>query len=172
MHSLLVEITSGRTRNRNRTTLRGRALARLPGAGTPRGRRRIQLTEITHLSAKHFTVHGCQGLVHQAVEGPAGGLRQGAAACAGPAPLPVQGKLTRVGGLTLEAVGLPAVIGSRCLVRQPGLADIEAEVVGFEGDVMSLMPIDPVNGLGPSARVLPLRHGALEAGAHGEAAEA
>ena len=73
----------------------------------------------------------------------------------------MQGKLTRMFGLTLEAVGLPAVIGSRCLVRQPGLADIEAEVVGFDGDVMSLMPIDPVNGLGPNARVLPLRHGAL-----------
>lgn len=91
----------------------------------------------------------------------AGRLRERAAALAGPAPLPVQGKLTRMVGLTLEAVGLPAVIGSRCLVRQPGLADIEAEVVGFAGDVMSLMPIDPVDGLGPNARVLPLRHGAL-----------
>ena len=91
----------------------------------------------------------------------AGRLRERAAALAGPAPLPVQGKLTRMVGLTLEAVGLPAVIGSRCLGRPPGLADIEAEVVGFAGDVMSLMPIDPVDGLGPNARVLPLRHGAL-----------
>ncbi|ANX05540.1 EscN/YscN/HrcN family type III secretion system ATPase [Immundisolibacter cernigliae] len=73
----------------------------------------------------------------------------------------VEGKLTRMVGLTLEAIGLPAVIGSRCLVRQPGQADVEAEVVGFSGDFMSLMPIDPVQGLGPTARVLPLRHGAL-----------
>ena len=78
-----------------------------------------------------------------------------------PPPLIVEGKLTRMVGLTLEAMGLPAVIGSRCLVRQPGLADVEAEVVGFSGDFMSLMPIDPVHGLGPTARVLPLRHGAL-----------
>jgi flagellum-specific ATP synthase len=76
-------------------------------------------------------------------------------------PVQVEGKLTRMVGLTLEAIGLSAVIGSRCLVRQPGLADIEAEVVGFSGDFMSLMPIDPINGLGPSARVMPLRHGAL-----------
>ena len=78
-----------------------------------------------------------------------------------PPSVQVEGKLTRMVGLTLEAIGLPAVIGSRCLVRQPGQADVEAEVVGFSGDFMSLMPIDPVHGLGPSARVLPLRHGAL-----------
>jgi len=80
---------------------------------------------------------------------------------AGPPSVQVEGKLTRMVGLTLEAIGLPAVIGSRCLVRQPGQADVEAEVVGFSGDFMSLMPIDPVHGLGPTARVLPLRHGAL-----------
>lgn len=84
-----------------------------------------------------------------------------AAALLAPPPVQVEGKLTRMVGLTLEAIGLSAVIGSRCLVRQPGVADIEAEVVGFSGDFMSLMPIDPINGLGPSARVLPLRHGAL-----------
>ena len=91
----------------------------------------------------------------------AGHLRGRAAELLTPPPVQVEGKLTRMVGLTLEAVGLSAVIGSRCLVRQPGLADIEAEVVGFSGDFMSLMPIDPVNGLGPSARVMPLRHGAL-----------
>ena len=88
-------------------------------------------------------------------------LSERAADIAGPPSVQVEGKLTRMVGLTLEAIGLPAVIGSRCLVRQPGLADVEAEVVGFSGDFMSLMPIDPVHGLGPTARVLPLRHGAL-----------
>ncbi|WP_448505781.1 FliI/YscN family ATPase [Immundisolibacter sp.] len=91
----------------------------------------------------------------------AGQLRRRAADIAGPPAVQVEGKLTRMVGLTLEAIGLPAVIGSRCLVRQPGQADVEAEVVGFSGDFMSLMPIDPVHGLGPTARVLPLRHGAL-----------
>ncbi len=84
-----------------------------------------------------------------------------AAELSAPPAVQVEGKLTRMVGLTLEAIGLPAVIGSRCLVRQPGQADVEAEVVGFSGDFMSLMPIDPVQGLGPTARVLPLRHGAL-----------
>ena len=91
----------------------------------------------------------------------AGQLRGRANELHTPPPVQVEGKLTRMVGLTLEAIGLSAVIGSRCLVRQPGLADIEAEVVGFSGDYMSLMPIDPLNGLGPSARVMPLRHGAL-----------
>jgi flagellum-specific ATP synthase len=97
----------------------------------------------------------------------AGQLRRRAADIAGPPAVQVEGKLTRMVGLTLEAIGLPAVIGSRCLVRQPGQADVEAEVVGFSGDFMSLMPIDPVHGLGPTARVLPLRHGALAPVGHG-----
>ena len=88
-------------------------------------------------------------------------LRERAGDFTDPPAVHVEGKLTRMVGLTLEAIGLPAVIGSRCLVRQPGLGDIEAEVVGFSGECMSLMPIDPINGLGPSARVMPLRHGAL-----------
>ena len=88
-------------------------------------------------------------------------LSQRAVDLVAPPMVQVEGKLTRMVGLTLEAVGLPAVIGSRCLVRQPGQADVEAEVVGFSGDFMSLMPIDPVHGLGPTARVMPLRHGAL-----------
>ena len=88
-------------------------------------------------------------------------LSQRAVDLVAPPMVQVEGKLTRMVGLTLEAVGLPAVIGSRCLVRQPGQVDVEAEVVGFSGDFMSLMPIDPVHGLGPTARVMPLRHGAL-----------
>ena len=45
----------------------------------------------------------------------------------------VAGKLTRVVGLTLEAVGCRAAIGSLCSVETDnGLMD--AEVVGFDGD--------------------------------------
>ena len=45
----------------------------------------------------------------------------------------VAGKLTRVVGLTLEAVGCRAPVGSLCMVETLD-AYLEAEVVGFSGD--------------------------------------
>ena len=45
----------------------------------------------------------------------------------------VAGKLVRVVGLTLEAVGVKAHIGSQCLV-ETSQGDLIAEVVGFAQD--------------------------------------
>lgn len=72
-----------------------------------------------------------------------------------PVPLVVEGRLTRMVGLTLEAVGCRAAIGSRCVVAGRDDGDIEAEVVGFSGDRLFLMPIGEVAGLAPNARVIP-----------------
>ena len=69
-------------------------------------------------------------------------------------PLVVEGKLTRMVGLTLEAVGCQAAVGSRCLVTSPD-GHIEAEVVGFAGDRLYLMPTGDIRGLYPNARVIP-----------------
>ncbi|EDM68552.1 MAG: flagellar protein export ATPase FliI [Moritella sp.] len=67
----------------------------------------------------------------------------------------VAGKLTRVVGLTLEAVGCRAAIGSLCSVETDnGLMD--AEVVGFDGDKLFLMPSEQVIGIIPGAKVTPL----------------
>jgi flagellum-specific ATP synthase len=41
------------------------------------------------------------------------------------------GRLVRMVGLTLEAVGLNVAVGSRCLVTARAGRQIEAEVVGF-----------------------------------------
>ena len=71
-----------------------------------------------------------------------------------PAPLIVEGRVTRVVGLTIEAVGVQAPVGARCLVHAPGSA-VEAEVVGFAEDRTFLMPIGDSRGLMPSARVVP-----------------
>jgi len=70
-------------------------------------------------------------------------------------PLIVEGKLTRMVGLTLEAVGCQAPIGSRCLVAGPGGGSVEAEVVGFGADKLYLMPTGDVRGIVPNARVIP-----------------
>jgi len=67
----------------------------------------------------------------------------------------VEGHLTRMVGLTLEAVGCHAPVGSRCLVEGPGGKNIEAEVVGFSGEKLFLMPIERMHGILPNARVIP-----------------
>ena len=70
-------------------------------------------------------------------------------------PLVVEGKLTRMVGLTLEAVGCQAAIGGRCVIAAPGTTPIEAEVVGFSGEKLFLMPTGDIRGLVPNARVIP-----------------
>ncbi len=72
-----------------------------------------------------------------------------------PVPLVVEGRLTRMVGLTLEAVGCQANIGGRCLISSTAGRPIEAEVVGFHADKLYLMPIGDLRGLGPGARVVP-----------------
>ncbi|HEC12664.1 MAG TPA: flagellar protein export ATPase FliI [Acidiferrobacteraceae bacterium] len=67
----------------------------------------------------------------------------------------VEGKLTRMVGLTLEAVGCQSVMGGRCLITGPAESHIEAEVVGFADDKLYLMPTGDISGLMPNARVVP-----------------
>ena len=66
------------------------------------------------------------------------------------------GRLTRVAGLVMEAVGLKLAVGSSCIVELPGGLSVDAEVVGFSGDRLFLMPSTDVYGLTPGARVIPV----------------
>lgn len=68
---------------------------------------------------------------------------------------PVAGRLVRVVGLTLEAVGVKAHIGSQCLV-ETAQGDLLAEVVGFAQEITYLMPEESLRGVLPGARVLPV----------------
>ncbi|GAB6039998.1 flagellar protein export ATPase FliI [Endothiovibrio diazotrophicus] len=76
-----------------------------------------------------------------------------------PPPLVVEGRLTRIVGLTLEAVGVQEAIGGRCLVVSAGSAPVEAEVVGFAEGKTYLMPTGDTVGLVPNARVIPTHKG-------------
>lgn len=67
-----------------------------------------------------------------------------------------EGRITRSVGLTLEAVGLKVSVGKQCEVINGDGRRIEAEVVGFSGDRVFLMPIKRVEGLQPGARVIPV----------------
>jgi len=70
----------------------------------------------------------------------------------------VEGKLSRMVGLTMEAIGCEAAVGSKCLVEGMGNTFYEAEVVGFSGELLYLMPTTPIHGVIPGARVIPTNH--------------
>ena len=65
------------------------------------------------------------------------------------------GKLVRVIGLTLEATGCRAPIGSLCRVETMS-GEMDAEVVGFSGDHLYLMPSEQIIGVLPGAKVTPV----------------
>ena len=70
-------------------------------------------------------------------------------------PMQVSGRVTRVAGLVMEAVGLKLPVGSACTIPLPNGSQLEAEVVGFAGDHLYLMPQSDVEGIVPGARVFP-----------------
>jgi len=69
--------------------------------------------------------------------------------------LMLEGRLTRMVGLTLEAVGCRAAIGGQCDVISSSGDVIESEVVGFSGESLYLMPTGDIRGLEQDARVVP-----------------
>lgn len=76
-----------------------------------------------------------------------------------PAQPVVEGRLLRMVGLTLEAEGLQAAVGSRCnVINESGYhpVQVEAEVMGFSGSKVYLMPVGSLAGIAPGARVVPL----------------
>lgn len=66
------------------------------------------------------------------------------------------GRLTRATGLVLEAVGLTLPIGTLCRVERDsahGGDSMESEVVGFNGQLLYLMPLENTDGILPGARI-------------------
>ncbi|SES01084.1 flagellum-specific ATP synthase [Vreelandella subterranea] len=75
------------------------------------------------------------------------------------------GRVVRATGMVVEVVGLRVAVGSACRIELPK-SDVhhdqpyaEAEVVGFAGDKLYLMPLEQISGLMPGARVSPLSDG-------------
>ena len=82
-------------------------------------------------------------------------FEQSAAIAAAAQPVLVRGRLTRVAGLVMEAVGLKLPLGSQVLVVQDESLRVDAEVVGFSGERLFLMPTSEPVGLRPGALVVP-----------------
>jgi flagellum-specific ATP synthase len=71
-------------------------------------------------------------------------------------PMQISGRVTRVTGLVMEAVGLKLAVGAACTIPLPSGAKIEAEVVGFVDEKLFLMPQSEVEGVVPGTRVFPV----------------
>jgi flagellum-specific ATP synthase len=65
------------------------------------------------------------------------------------------GVLRRMAGITLEAEGCEAPVGSRCVVVDGAGKATETEVVGFSGGTLLLVATDEVGDVTPGARVIP-----------------
>ncbi len=76
----------------------------------------------------------------------------------------ISGRVVRATGMVIEVVGLKVAVGSACHIELPSMdgrlgqrrQQAEAEVVGFAGDKLYLMPLEEISGLMPGARVSPL----------------
>lgn len=68
-------------------------------------------------------------------------------------PALMTGKVTKVTGLVMEAVGLRLPVGSACMIQLQNHLQIEAEVVGFDGERLFLMPQSDLSGVVPGAPV-------------------
>ena len=75
-------------------------------------------------------------------------------AVSGATPVATSGRLTRVSGLVMEAVGLRLPVGSQCQVHIPGGQSVEAEVAGFSGERLFIMPATDIYGVMPGACVV------------------
>ncbi|KFB66963.1 flagellar protein export ATPase FliI [Candidatus Accumulibacter vicinus] len=95
-------------------------------------------TENQHLAAWQGFLNGCRQTASQV------------------SSLLPSGHLTRINGLVMEASGLKLPLGSSCRIVPSGGSPIEAEVVGFNGERLFLMPSEDVYGLSPGARVVAL----------------
>jgi len=79
-------------------------------------------------------------------------------------PYELRGRLTRSAGLVMEVVGLKLPVGARVAVVQADNTRLDAEVVGFSGERLFLMPISEPLGIRPGAMVVPFEPAAPRPG--------
>jgi flagellum-specific ATP synthase len=69
-------------------------------------------------------------------------------------PLAVSGRVAQAVGLVIEGYGPMTTVGELCQIsREDGGGSIPAEVVGFRGDRVLLMPLGDMQGIGPDSRI-------------------
>ncbi len=70
-------------------------------------------------------------------------------------PLSVSGRVAQAVGIVIEGYGPMTSVGELCEVtREDGEGSVLAEVVGFRGERVLLMPLGEMRGIGPGSRLL------------------
>jgi len=67
----------------------------------------------------------------------------------------VRGRVTELTGLVLKASVPNVRVGELCHIKGRGRAAVKAEVVGFQGSEVMLMPLGELRGIGPDSEVVP-----------------
>jgi flagellum-specific ATP synthase len=69
-------------------------------------------------------------------------------------PIEVSGKVAQAVGIVVEGYGPMTTVGELCrITREAGQGPVTAEVVGFRGDRVLLMPLGDMHGIGPGSRI-------------------
>ena len=63
------------------------------------------------------------------------------------------GRVSRIVGMTIEAKGLMASLGTVCIIQSVSGTEVEAQVVGFKESILLLMPFEGTEGLELGARI-------------------
>lgn len=76
-------------------------------------------------------------------------------------PYRIQGTLTKIVGLAIEAKGCCGSIGSRFEIKSDQGVSTQAELIGFKDDISYLLPLNYSQGLLPGSRVIPSATGSM-----------
>lgn len=69
------------------------------------------------------------------------------------------GRVSKLIGLTIESIGPAVEVGEICLIYPLKGADpIVSEVIGFKGEIVLLMPLGEMTGIGPGSTVMATGH--------------
>lgn len=68
-----------------------------------------------------------------------------------------EGRVKQIVGLCLEAEGPSASLGDLCYINTQGNEYLKAEVVGFNGNRVFLMPLGEMHGIKPGAQIISFR---------------
>jgi type III secretion protein N (ATPase) len=67
----------------------------------------------------------------------------------------VRGRVTELTGLIIKASVPNVRVGELVLIKSRNRSAVKAEVVGFQGDEVMLMPLGELHGIGPDSEVIP-----------------
>ena len=63
--------------------------------------------------------------------------------------VPSEGRISQIIGMVIEASGIEGSLGELCSIRTKNNKIVQAEIVGFKGDRILMMPFGNIMGISP-----------------------